>query len=112
MILQVGPNNPFKSEKQRAQKNTLTGFVEPAHFNAFHFDRAIRSYDTLGYAENPSAEAGGAFVGNVEKAKETGGESLFEKAVKTGNEKRKRTANWDAADLEGYTGKPNYKYLN
>ena len=50
--------NPFKSANQRAQKNTLTGYVEPAHINEFHFNREIRSFDTLGYARNPTAEAG------------------------------------------------------
>nr|CAD2173577.1 unnamed protein product [Meloidogyne enterolobii] len=101
----VGPSNPFKSEHQKAPKNTLTGFVEPAHFSGFHFDRAIRSYDTLGYAENPSADAGGSssFVGDVESAHLTGGRSLFESA-KTGGQKRKRIVNFDASDIDGYTG--------
>ncbi|CAK5009775.1 unnamed protein product [Meloidogyne enterolobii] len=101
----VGPSNPFKSEHQKAPKNTLTGFVEPAHFSGFHFDRAIRSYDTLGYAENPSADAGGSssFVGDVESAHLTGGRSLFESA-KTGGQKRKRIVNYDASDIDGYTG--------
>lgn len=100
---EAGPSNPFKSEHQRATKNMLTGFVEAANFNQFHFDRAIRSYDTLGYAENPSAEAGNTFVGDVEKAKATGGQSLFE-SVKTGGQKRKRVVNFDASDVDGYTG--------
>ncbi|KAF7634599.1 hypothetical protein Mgra_00006048 [Meloidogyne graminicola] len=102
---EVGPSNPFKSEHQKTPKNTLTGFVEPAHFNEFHFDRSIRSYDTLGYAENPSADAGGSssYIGDVESANLTGGRSLFESA-KTGGQKRKRITNYDASDIDGYTG--------
>lgn len=46
-FLQSGPSNPFKSEKQKAQKNTLTGFVEPAHFNEFHFNRQIRRWENF-----------------------------------------------------------------
>lgn len=88
----------------------LTGFVEPAHFNQFHFDRAIRSYDTLGYAENPSADAGNTFIGDVVKAEETGGTSLFE-STKTGGQKRKRVVNYDASDVDGYTG-PWARYEN
>uniref|UniRef100_A0A183BLG6 Pre-mRNA-processing factor 17 n=1 Tax=Globodera pallida TaxID=36090 RepID=A0A183BLG6_GLOPA len=98
-----GPHNPFKSVHQRAPKNTLAGFVEPAHFNAFHFDRSLRSYDTLGYADNPTAEASAKFVGDVGQAKEKGGESLFE-ALKTGGQKRKRVINYDASNVDGYTG--------
>lgn len=93
----------FKSEKQKAEKNMLTGFVEQAHFNRFHFDRAIRSYDTLGYAQDPSSSAINKFVGDAKKAAENEGVSLFESA-KTGGEKRKRAANFNAGDLENYTG--------
>jgi hypothetical protein len=78
--------------------------VEPAHFNPFHFDRAIRSFDTLGYAENPSAEPRQKYVGDAAKAEQTAGVSLFE-SKKTGGEKRKRVTNYDAGDVEGYTGK-------
>ncbi|KAI1722449.1 WD domain, g-beta repeat domain-containing protein [Ditylenchus destructor] len=100
---EAGPNNPFKSESQTAQKNMLTGFVEPAHFNAFHFDRAIRSYDSLGYAEDPSATSQTQYVGDVKKAVESQGVSLFESKT-TGGEKRKRVTNYNSSDLEGYTG--------
>jgi pre-mRNA-processing factor 17 len=88
----------------------LTGYVEPAHVNHFHFERAIRSYDILGYAENPSADAGNSYVGDVAKAEETGGQSLFE-SVKTGGQKRKRVVNYDASDVDGYTG-PWARYEN
>ncbi|CAD6194784.1 unnamed protein product [Caenorhabditis auriculariae] len=98
-----GPTNPFKSDRQKAQKNTLTGFVEPAHFNEFHFNKEIRSFDTLGYARNPTAEKGTEFIGDKLKAEEEGGISLFEHK-KTGGEKRKRVRNADAADIDGFTG--------
>lgn len=81
----------------------LTGFVEPAHFNRFHFDRAIRTFDTLGYAQDPSSSSINKFVGNEKKAKENDGISLFESA-KTGGEKRKRAVNYDSTDLDNYTG--------
>ncbi|CAD5206770.1 unnamed protein product [Bursaphelenchus okinawaensis] len=100
---EAGPSNPFKSKKQLAKKNTLAGFVEKAHVDQFHFDRALRSYDTLGYAQDPSAEAGNKFTGDVNKATEENGASLFE-SKKTGGEKRRRMVNYDAADVDGYTG--------
>ncbi|CAB3408477.1 unnamed protein product [Caenorhabditis bovis] len=107
---ETGPANPFKSEKQLAQKNTLTGFVEPAHINEFHFNRELRSFDTLGYARNPTADRGAEFIGDVKKAVAEGGVSLFE-SKKTGGEKRKRLRNDDASDVDGYTG-PWSKYEN
>lgn len=81
----------------------LTGFVEPAHFNKFHFDRAIRSYDTLGYAQDPTASSTNEFVGDVLKAEQNDGISLFESA-KTGGEKRKRAKNTNAGDVSNYAG--------
>ncbi|CAI5437401.1 unnamed protein product [Caenorhabditis angaria] len=105
-----GPVNPFKTEKQRAQKNTLTGYVEPAHFNQFHFDKEIRSFDTLGYARNPTADRGTEFVGDTKKAVAEGGVTLFD-SKKTGGERRKRLRNDDPSDIDGYTG-PWSKYEN
>ncbi|ETN81303.1 WD domain, G-beta repeat protein [Necator americanus] len=107
---EAGPSNPFKSENQKAQKNTLTGFVEPAHINEFHFTRELRSFDTLGYARNPTAEQSNEFIGNKEVAIKSQGESLFD-SKKTGGEKRKRQANFDSSDVEGYTG-PWAKYCD
>lgn len=81
----------------------LTGFVEAAHFNDFHFERAIRSFDTLGYAQDPSSDSSIKFVGDIIKAQQENGESLFE-SKKTGGEKRKRLNNKDASDVDNYTG--------
>uniref|UniRef100_A0A914WM07 Pre-mRNA-processing factor 17 n=1 Tax=Plectus sambesii TaxID=2011161 RepID=A0A914WM07_9BILA len=101
----AGPTNPFKTQSQLAKKNMLTGFVEPAHINDFHFEREIRTFNTHGYARDPSADgqAGEKFVGDVKKAEEAGGVSVFE-SKKTGGEKRKRVMNFDSTDVEGYTG--------
>ncbi|KAI6178481.1 39S ribosomal protein L52, mitochondrial [Aphelenchoides besseyi] len=73
---EAGPSNPFKTAQQLAKKNMLTGFVEAASFNDFHFDRAMRSYDTLGYAENPTAHSSTQFVGDTKKAKAEKGVSF------------------------------------
>ncbi|VDK48856.1 unnamed protein product [Anisakis simplex] len=99
----AGPSNPFKSASQNANKNTLTGYVEPAHVDKFQFDQQIRSFDTLGYARDPSADHSANFIGNVEKATEKLGASLFE-GEKTGGEKRRRARNMDSSDVNGYTG--------
>uniref|UniRef100_A0A7E4VPC2 Pre-mRNA-processing factor 17 n=1 Tax=Panagrellus redivivus TaxID=6233 RepID=A0A7E4VPC2_PANRE len=101
---EAGPVNPFKSDKQRAQKNMLTGFVEKAHINEFHFNNEAQSFNTLGFAKNPSAEAGNSIVGDLKKAAAMGGTSVADPKVKTGLQKRKRVVNYDSADVEGFTG--------
>lgn len=63
----VGPSNPFKSANQSAPKNMLTGFIESAHVNSVQFEQQIRSFDTLGYARDPSAEGNNCFIGDLYK---------------------------------------------
>ncbi|VDN24020.1 unnamed protein product [Gongylonema pulchrum] len=103
LLTPAGPANPFKSTNQTALKNMLTGFVEPEHVNHFQFEQQIRSFDTLGYARDPSATQSNRFIGDTKKAEETQGASLFE-GQKTGGEKRKRKRNMDPSDVDGYTG--------
>lgn len=47
-LIRQGPLNPFKTEQQLAAKNTLTGYVEDAHFNAFHFENQRRTFHSYG----------------------------------------------------------------
>uniref|UniRef100_A0A0N4ZCY7 WD_REPEATS_REGION domain-containing protein n=1 Tax=Parastrongyloides trichosuri TaxID=131310 RepID=A0A0N4ZCY7_PARTI len=100
---EAGPKNPFKSSQSLAPKNMLTGYVQKTHLSDFQFEKEIRSFDTLGYASNPSGNVGSTFVGDVNKAEENDGASLFDSA-KTGREKRKRQVNRDPSDIEGFTG--------
>jgi len=46
--LQVGPENPFKTNQQKAKKNTLTGFVEASHISEFQFETQRRTFDSYG----------------------------------------------------------------
>lgn len=48
MIWQFGPANPFKSEKQLAPKNMLTGLVEETHINPFVFEAQHRTFMSYG----------------------------------------------------------------
>jgi pre-mRNA-processing factor 17 len=81
----------------------LTGFVEAAHINPFHFEREIRTFDTHGYARDPSAETSQLYVGDVKKAEANLGVGVFD-SKKTGGEKRRRACNFDSSDVDGYTG--------
>lgn len=73
-FFQVGPENPFLSEQQKAPKNTLTGFLEPAAVSNFQFEMQRRSFAQLGYALDPSmTENGMKFVGKVDEAEKRKG---------------------------------------
>ena len=52
--LQVGPENPRKTRQQKARKNMLSGYVEPAHVSNFDFDTQRRTFHIMGYAVDPS----------------------------------------------------------
>ena len=44
----AGPRNPFKTQQQEAHKNTLSGYVEDAHVNAFQFETQRRTFHSYG----------------------------------------------------------------
>lgn len=50
----VGPENPFKSTQQQATRNMLSGYVEPAHLSEFQFENQRRTFNSFGYALDPS----------------------------------------------------------
>ncbi|KAL7056541.1 hypothetical protein AAHC03_021185 [Spirometra sp. Aus1] len=101
----LGPENPFLSQRQRAPKNTLTGYVEPTNINQFTFENQHRTFLTYGYCEDPSVdgERKSRLVGSPERAKDNEGRTIFEKKVGPKKAKRARACNWDPTSEE-YTG--------
>lgn len=103
---QLGPSNPFKTQQAAAQKNMFCGFVEQTGVSEFQFDAQRKTFHTQGYAEDPTAYAqtvGTRFVGEVEKAAENEGRTVFEDD-KEKPKKRKREHFGDPSDPEGYKG--------
>jgi pre-mRNA-processing factor 17 len=45
---EVGPENPFKTQQQKAEKNTLAGYVEKAHISEFQFENQRRTFASYG----------------------------------------------------------------
>lgn len=45
---EVGPENPFKTQQQRAVKNILSGYVERAHISEFQFENQRRTFASYG----------------------------------------------------------------
>lgn len=109
-----GPDNPFKSEIQKAQKNTSTGFIEPAHISDFQFENQRRTFHSYGYALDPSADGTAGsdnFVGHLEAAYNTDGKTVFESNKIKPENRRKRHKNDDSTDIEGFLG-PWGKYVD
>lgn len=100
----VGPLNPFQTEQMKAQKNTLSGFVEKAHISDFQFENQRRTFHSFGFALDPSAESDGrSFVGHLEGAYDTEGKTVFQSG-QIKKELRKRLANSNPDDISGFQG--------
>lgn len=108
-----GPDNPNLTSQQRAQRNTLSGYVEKAHISAFNFENQRRTFHTYGYALDPSVNVeendGQTFVGDVQTAYDTNGKTVFESPRP--KKKRKQEKNDNPEDIEGFSG-PWAKYEN
>ncbi|KAK7027292.1 pre-mRNA-processing factor 17 [Halocaridina rubra] len=112
----LGPNKPEESKYHQVVRNTLSGYVEPAHLNEFEFEAQRRTFTSYGYAVDPSISGnpddGRRYIGDVSTAKETSGITVFETKHKPDQPvKRKRNKNDDAADIDGFKG-PWAKYAN
>ena len=44
----IGPVNPYKTQQEASVRNTVTGFVEPAHVNDFQFDLQRKTFHSYG----------------------------------------------------------------
>lgn len=44
----LGPECPFKTGQQKAHRNTLAGFVEPAHLSEFQFEAQRKTFTSFG----------------------------------------------------------------
>ncbi|XP_059157452.1 LOW QUALITY PROTEIN: pre-mRNA-processing factor 17-like [Physella acuta] len=105
----VGPVNPYKTAQSSQKKNTLCGFVEPAHVNSFQFDNQRKTFTSYGFALDPSVDNGSqpdTFIGDVKLLEENKGKTVFEtnSVVEKKKKKRKREVNEDPADIDGYLG--------
>lgn len=44
----VGPENPFLTDQQKAPKNILSGYVEAAHMSEFQFENQRKTFQSFG----------------------------------------------------------------
>ncbi|XP_003738049.1 pre-mRNA-processing factor 17 [Galendromus occidentalis] len=97
----VGPVNPFKTASQLVKKNTLAGFAEPAHVNAYHFEAERRSFHHLGFGHDPTENADPDKVIGVNA---TGAQQEDSSSAEKKSKKSKRLKNDNADDIEGFQG--------
>lgn len=100
-----GPENPNLTQQMRAPRNTLSGYVEKAHINAFEFENQRRTFHTYGYALDPSVDEvadSQAFVGDLQCAYDDDGKTVFESPKP--KKKRKQDKNDNPEDIEGFVG--------
>ncbi|CAN0285541.1 unnamed protein product [Lampetra fluviatilis] len=45
---EVGPVNPFRTKQMAAERNSLAGFTEAAHFSDFMFEQQRRTFTSYG----------------------------------------------------------------
>lgn len=102
----VGPANPFKSSQLKMNRNVLSGYVEPAYMSEFQFENQRRTFNSFGYALNPTvgdANEENKLIGNPD-LKEDEMKTVFEHTKLRPLDKRKRKRNNDPSDIDGFLG--------
>ncbi|GJQ69365.1 hypothetical protein Trydic_g6490 [Trypoxylus dichotomus] len=104
----VGPHNPFKTTQMHSNRNILSGYVEPAHMSEFQFENQRRTFNSFGYALDPSVDShsveGSKVVGSSNLLEEAKGKTVFENTKLRPLDKRKRKRNSDPSDIDGFLG--------
>lgn len=104
----VGPENPYRTLQTQANRNMLSGYVEPAHMSEFQFENQRRTFNSFGFALDPTVGTnvveGSKIVGSAELAEDSNQKTVFENTKLRPLDKRKRKKNNDASDIEGFLG--------
>lgn len=112
----LGPENP-NAEPRLATQNILTGHVEQQAISEMDFRTQYRTFQTYGYARDPSISDanvagqvgagmhGTGYVGNLENAAHLGGATVFDRAPKelrrNKDLRKKREAKGDLSVVDG-----------
>lgn len=107
----AGPHNPMVTEFHTAAKNSLAGYVEKASVSDFNFETQRKTFQSFGYAIDPSSSSvGDQIVGDTTEATDKNTATIFEKTPLRPKDKRRRERNDDPSDIDGYLGPwANYK---
>lgn len=102
----LGPENPFKTQQHQATRNMLSGYVEAAHVSSFQFENQRRTFNSFGYALDPTVgeQSADQVIGTTEEASTSDMKTVFESTKLRPLDKRKRRRNNDPEDIEGFLG--------
>ncbi|CEG67989.1 hypothetical protein RMATCC62417_04328 [Rhizopus microsporus] len=108
----LGPQNPFR-EQQLAIQNIPNGHVEEQAISEMDFRTQFRTFETYGYARDPSLLSGTVetgYVGNLNQASKLGGASIHDRVSKQlRNNKDARKKRESKGKLEEVEGPDAYK---
>lgn len=92
----------------QAHRNMLSGYVEPAHMSEFQFENQRRTFNSFGFALDPTVGEdvveGSKIIGSVESAEDGDQKTVFESTKLRPLDKRKRKKNNDPSDIDGFLG--------
>lgn len=104
----LGPVNPFRTKQLQMPRNTLSGNVEAAHISEFQFENQRRTFNSFGFAADPSVADEGQMETKVVCSSSTetveSDKTVFEKTKPSAENKRKRKKNNDPEDIDGFLG--------
>jgi len=116
MLPTLGPDNPF-TQKKMATQNVLTGHIEGEAMNEMDFRTQLRTFESYGYARDPSISSAGVdgsigggvlgtgYIGDVNKAIQMNGATIYDSVPKNmqpnQNLKERRKPKGDSSVLEG-----------
>lgn len=103
----VGPEYPFKSKQLLVTRNVLSGYVEPAHLSEFQFENQRRTFNSFGYALDPTvdgADKDTKVIGASTSADNVELKTVFESTKLRPLDKRKRKRNNNPSDIDGFLG--------
>jgi pre-mRNA-processing factor 17 len=108
---------PVPQHSSGMATNTLTGFVESHQLDAYQFDAQYHTFQSRGYAANPSMLTGAStaantaeFIGKASSHAEMNGATVFDASTKAAQREanhggiRKRKAQGDASEPSTYLG--------
>jgi pre-mRNA-processing factor 17 len=105
-----GPQDPFSRRSLGAQQNSLNAHIESAVMTDFDFKNQQRTFETLGYAQDPRQLDSTSFVGDADRAAQLSGASAIElrnwhgvngKQAAKSMKKRRKGAEGDVSIVEG-----------
>ena len=111
--------NKTREEEFKPKQTTLSGYVDIEHVDDLSFSEQYHTFQSFGYALNPSLNTNNndKFIGNKELLKENESMTIFNQSNKIIKNKkllhRKRIRNEDPSDIDGYLGPwaPNYNTI-